>query len=112
MLGGLSGAKAIVMFFLIFMSLIYSLVFFAAVMDSFGPSGDFGEWQHVACTYDGLVVKLYVDGSLVATSNKQIGDISYPPEDYDAKQKEVEAILGWLYQRQNQGKNEGQERGP
>jgi len=38
---------AIVMFFLIFMSLIYSLVFFAAVMDSFGPSGDFGEWQHV-----------------------------------------------------------------
>jgi len=38
---------AIVMFFLIFMSLIYSLIFFAAVMDSFGPSGDFGEWQHV-----------------------------------------------------------------
>lgn len=38
---------AVVMFFLIAMSLWYSLVFFAAVMDSFGPSGDFGEWQHV-----------------------------------------------------------------
>lgn len=45
----------------------------------------FNEWQHVACTYDGLVVKLYVDGDLVASSNKQLGDIEYPPEDYDAK---------------------------
>merc|ERR1719378_1418122 len=33
--------------FLIAMSLWYSLVFFAAVMDSFGPSGDFGQWRHV-----------------------------------------------------------------
>jgi len=38
---------AVIMFFLIAMSLWYSLVFFAAVMDSFGPSGDFGEWSHV-----------------------------------------------------------------
>jgi len=38
---------AVIMFFLIAMSLWYSLVFFAAVMDSFGPSGDFGQWAHV-----------------------------------------------------------------
>jgi hypothetical protein len=59
---------------------------YSELKDTNGQSNvKFGEWQHVACTYDGLVVKLYVDGSLVATSNKQIGDISYPPEDYDAK---------------------------
>ena len=60
----------------------------------------FGEWQHVACTFDGLIVSLYVDGELVATSNKQIGDIVYPPEDYSAKHSTSMLTLG-AYHDQN-----------
>ncbi len=37
-----------------------------------------GEWHHVAGTYDGRTIKLYVDGKLVASSDKQSGPIDYP----------------------------------
>ena len=53
----------------------------------------FGEFQHVACTYDGLTVSLYVDGVLVASGTKQIGDILYPDEDYSAKHSSSSGAL-------------------
>lgn len=36
-------------------------------------------WHHVAGTYDGTTMTLYVDGQPVATSAAQSGDIFYPP---------------------------------
>jgi len=38
---------AVTIFFLIACSLVFSLMFFTAVMDSFGPTGEFGEWSIV-----------------------------------------------------------------
>lgn len=38
-----------------------------------------GQWYHVVGTYDGRVMKLYVNGQLDATSTEQRGDIDYPP---------------------------------
>ena len=38
-----------------------------------------GRWAHVAGTYDGAVMRLYVDGREVATSNTQSGPIVYAP---------------------------------
>jgi outer membrane protein assembly factor BamB len=37
-------------------------------------------WHHVAATYDGLEMLLYVDGKAVASSKQQKGDIHYPPQ--------------------------------
>jgi hypothetical protein len=37
-----------------------------------------GQWQHVAATYDGQRMRLYVNGKLDAESAEQSGDISYP----------------------------------
>ncbi len=39
-----------------------------------------GHWQHVAATYDGSTMILYVNGQPVATSKVQSGDIRYPPQ--------------------------------
>lgn len=39
---------------------------------------ELGTWYHVAATYDGNVLQLYVDGILVASSTAQSGNISYP----------------------------------
>jgi outer membrane protein assembly factor BamB len=39
-----------------------------------------GNWYHVAATYDGVRMRLYVDGRLVAESTEQNGPILYPPE--------------------------------
>jgi outer membrane protein assembly factor BamB/SAM-dependent methyltransferase len=36
-------------------------------------------WHHVAGTYDGTTMSLFVDGKLSATSTAQKGDIRYPP---------------------------------
>ncbi|MEC9091706.1 MAG: LamG-like jellyroll fold domain-containing protein, partial [Planctomycetota bacterium] len=36
-----------------------------------------GRWYHVAVTYDGKVIKLYVDGKLSASSQSESGPISY-----------------------------------
>ena len=36
-------------------------------------------WHHVAGTYDGTAMTLYVDGRAVASSSAQSGDILYPP---------------------------------
>jgi len=38
-----------------------------------------GNWYHVAGTYDGAKMKLFVDGRLRAESAAQKGDIAYPP---------------------------------
>ncbi|NLF71683.1 MAG: PQQ-binding-like beta-propeller repeat protein [Candidatus Anammoximicrobium sp.] len=38
-----------------------------------------GQWYHVAGTYDGQAMKLYVNGKLEATATNQRGDIDYPP---------------------------------
>jgi predicted phosphodiesterase len=38
-----------------------------------------GRYHHVAATYDGETMRLYVDGELDATSREQSGDILYPP---------------------------------
>ena len=39
-----------------------------------------GAWHHVAGTYDGEVLNLFVDGQLAATSKEQRGPINYAPE--------------------------------
>jgi len=39
-----------------------------------------GAWYHVVGTYDGTPMRLFVDGSLVATSTEQSSDILYPPK--------------------------------
>ncbi len=38
-----------------------------------------GGWYHVVGTYDGAVMKIYVNGELENTSTAQSGDILYPP---------------------------------
>ncbi len=38
-----------------------------------------GEWHHVAGTYDGETLRVYVDGELSGTSNEHAGPIDYPP---------------------------------
>jgi outer membrane protein assembly factor BamB len=40
----------------------------------------FGSWYHVAATYDGSTMRLYVDGREVASSTEQAGKIVYPPK--------------------------------
>jgi outer membrane protein assembly factor BamB len=37
-------------------------------------------WHHVAATYDGSVMSLFVNGELVNSSKQQTGDIQYPPQ--------------------------------
>lgn len=37
-----------------------------------------GEWHHVAATYDGKKMRLYVDGALSASTREQSGPILYP----------------------------------
>ncbi len=37
-----------------------------------------GQWHHVAATYDGFEMKLYVDGELQKSSGEQTGHILYP----------------------------------
>jgi acid phosphatase type 7 len=39
-----------------------------------------GQWQHVAAVYDGIVMRLYVNGKLDAESREQAGDIDYPAQ--------------------------------
>ena len=39
-----------------------------------------GAWHHVAATYDGDIIRLYVDGREVAQSDEQAGPILYPPK--------------------------------
>lgn len=41
-----------------------------------------GTWHHVAATYDGTRMQLYVDGLLSAESNEQSGPIAYPDRAY------------------------------
>ncbi|MCA9188753.1 MAG: PQQ-binding-like beta-propeller repeat protein, partial [Planctomycetales bacterium] len=40
------------------------------------------KWHHVAGTYDGKSMKLYLDGKQVATSNEQRGPIRYPDKTF------------------------------
>ncbi|MCH2161625.1 MAG: PQQ-binding-like beta-propeller repeat protein, partial [Phycisphaerales bacterium] len=37
-------------------------------------------WHHVAGSYDGEIMKLYVDGKLVSENREQSGDIQYPTD--------------------------------
>lgn len=48
-----------------------------------------GQWQHVAATYDGAVMKLYVDGKLESQSREQSGAILHP--------KAADYVLGGCY---------------
>ncbi|MFP6751198.1 MAG: LamG-like jellyroll fold domain-containing protein [Pirellulaceae bacterium] len=41
-----------------------------------------GNWYHVAATYDGTRMRLYVDGRQLAESTAQKGDILYPPKTF------------------------------
>jgi len=39
-----------------------------------------GRWYHVAGTYDGTTMRVYVDGAPAGSSSAQRGDIRYPPQ--------------------------------
>lgn len=39
---------------------------------------ELNEWYYVTATYDGSMLRLYVDGELAVSSSAQSGDISYP----------------------------------
>jgi outer membrane protein assembly factor BamB len=39
-----------------------------------------GNWYHVAASYDGTLMQLFVDGRLLARSDAQSGPILYPPQ--------------------------------
>jgi outer membrane protein assembly factor BamB len=41
-----------------------------------------GRWYHVAGTFDGKVLKVYVNGHLENTATDQQGDIKYPPKTF------------------------------
>ena len=43
-----------------------------------GKDFQLGRWYHVAGTYDGSTMRLFVDGKQVASSNEQSGEINYP----------------------------------
>ncbi len=42
-----------------------------------GPAIETNKWYHLVGTYDGSIMKLYVNGALTASSTAQSGDISY-----------------------------------
>ena len=41
---------------------------------------ELGRWYHIAFTYDGANMKLYIDGTLVRKSTQAYGDIAYPEQ--------------------------------
>ncbi len=41
---------------------------------------ELGSWHYIVGSYDGNIMKLYIDGKVVASSSKQKGDIKYPPK--------------------------------
>lgn len=62
-----------------------------------------GPWYHVAATYDGAAMKLYVNGRLEAESSAQSGDILYPDKGRltvaaFADSNELEILDGGLYE--------------
>lgn len=56
-------------------------------------------WHHVAATYDGTVLKLYVDGKLDAETREQSGPILYP--------EKSEYVIGAYYDRNENFPMEG-----
>ncbi len=70
------------------------------------------EWHHIAGTYDGTEMRVYVDGKLEATSNNQSGDIQYidswlsigmykdDDEDYGFSGS-IDEVRIWNYARSN-----------
>jgi hypothetical protein len=50
----------------------------ASVNPSGVPTHD-GEWHHVACTWDGSALVLYLDGEAVARDDSQSGDVIHSP---------------------------------
>ena len=53
----------------------------AGAMTYMKASSDFrtGQWYHVAGTYDGAEMKLYINGKLSASGKTQSGPVDYPP---------------------------------
>lgn len=47
---------------------------------SWNSDPDFNRWYHVAFTYDGAKMALFVDGELVRESTQAYGDIAYPDQ--------------------------------
>ncbi len=43
---------------------------------------EYGRWYHVAATYDGVTMRLYINGILAQTNNEQSGNIVYDTNSY------------------------------
>ena len=55
---------------------------------------DRGEWFHIAGTYDGGTIKLYINGEVVAENKNHKGDINYPKAKDGNGENDAELVIG------------------
>ena len=53
-----------------------------------------GEWFHIAGTYDGKEIKVYINGELVAENKNHKGDINYPNAKDPKDESDAELVVG------------------
>jgi len=53
-----------------------------------------GNWFHIAGTYDGGTIKLYIDGKVVAENKNHKGDINYPKAKDGNGEDDAELVIG------------------
>ena len=53
-----------------------------------------GDWFHIAATYDGGTIKLYINGKVVAENKNHKGDINYPNAKDGNGEDDAELVIG------------------